>query len=187
MNIIYKNITAKYNYQQEEFNGACYFDFNTEVLKRFIQENEGAEYTQNLVYELEQDEENEILTDTYQVYDTDLGIYIFYWMIYECPKESFNFDYYGESPFWLFHDFSHAENDVNGGVLYVNEEIEEQRIFDGLKLLKKADMMEEFKPSMFESIVNDFRQRWSYEINTNKIIKKMGWKKRDFFTLLECY
>ena len=187
MDIIYKNITAKYNYQKEEFNGACYFDFNTEDLQKFIEENESAEFITNLVYEFEQTQEDGNLEETYQIYDTDLGIYIFYWMIYECPKESFNFDYYGESPFWLFHDFSHAENDINGGVLFVNEEIEEQRIFDGLKLLKKANMMEEFKPSMLESIVNDFRQRWNYEINTNKILKKMGWKKRDFSELLEYY
>jgi hypothetical protein len=187
MEITYKNIIADYNYQEEEFNGACYFDFSTEVLNKFLQENEGAEFTQNLASELEEAKDGEYLTETHQIYDTDLGIYIFYWMLYECPKENFIFEYYGESPFWLFHDLSHAENDINGGVLYVDQWIEEKRIFDGLKLLKKANMMEEFKPSMFESIVNDFRQRWKHEIDTKRILKKMGWKKRDFFELLECY
>lgn len=184
MEITYKNITVEYGYQQEEFNGAGFFEFNTEVLQKFIEENEGAEFTKNLVYELEQEDD---LGETYQISDTDLGVYIFYWMLNECPKENFKFEYYGESPFWLFHDLSHAENDIIGSVFYVDQWIEEKRIFDGLKLLKKYGMIEEFTTKMFEAIVNDFRQRWNHEIDTKRILKKMGWKKRDFFDLLECY
>lgn len=187
MEITYKNITVDYTYQPEEFNGACFFEFNLDMLTKFVEENEGAEFTQNLVNEIEHTKDYEEDATTLQISDTDLGIYIFYWMLYECPKESFHFEYYGESPFWLFHDLSHAENDVNGGVLYVDPQIEEKRIFDGLKLLKKYGMIEEFKSTMFEAIVNDFRNRWKHEIDTKRILKKMGWKKRDFFQLLECY
>lgn len=186
MEITYKNLTVEYSYQQEEFNGAGFFEFNTEVLQKFIEENEGADFIQNLVYELEQTQEDGNLGETYQISDTDLGVYIFNWML-ETPKETFNFEYYGESPFWLFHDLSHAENDIMGSVFYVDQWIEEKRIFDGLKLLKKYDMIGEFTAKMFEAIVNDFRQRWKHEIDTKRIIKKMGWKKRDFFDLLECY
>lgn len=183
MKLSHKNIVVDFNHESEDFNGACTFHFNVADIKRYISENEGSQQANELQYELDNEEEMSYFYTT----DTDLAIYIFYWMLFECSNDTFELDYYGESPFWLFHDIAHAENDVTGGVLYVNEEIEEQRIFDGLKALKKADMMEEFKPSMFESIVEDFRRRWNYEIDTKKILRKMGWKKRDFSDLLIHY
>lgn len=186
MKIAYKNIAVDYTYNPEDFNGMAYVDFNMKDLKRFLEENDGAQFTKELAYELEcLDEENE--AETHQIIDTDLCVYIFNWMLFECPNDLFFFDYYGESPFWLFHDLSHAENDITAGEFYVNEYIEEQRIFDGLELLKQYDMMSEFKPNMFESIVTDFRTRWNHEIDTKRIRKIMGWKKRDFFELLELY
>jgi hypothetical protein len=184
MKLAHKNIAVEFTYQPEEFNGAAYVEFSTKDLNRFIEESDGADFAKNLVSEVEQAKEEGYYNDTFQISDTDLCVYIFNWMLCDCAKDLFFFDYYGESPFWLFHDISHAENDVAGGVFYVDEEIEEKRIFDGLKALKIADMMEEFKPTMFESIVNDFRNRWSYEIDTKKILRLMKWKKRDFPDLL---
>jgi len=182
MRIEYKNLIVNVYHEPEDFNGASTLSMPMDYANRYVSENEGSEQANQIVNAIEEDEEHGNVSFT--TMDTDLCVYIFYWMVYECPNDTFEFDYYVESPFWLFHDLSHAKHDVNGGVFYVDQYIEEQRIFDGLKLLKKADMMEEFKPQMFESIVKDFRNRWKHEIDTKRILKKMGWKKRDFFELL---
>lgn len=184
MKLAHKNIAVEFNYNPEDFNGAAFVEFSTKDLNRFLEENEGAEYTLTLAEEVAQAKECGYYEETFRVSDTDLCVYIFNWMLFDCAKDLFFFDYYGESPFWLFHDLSHAENDIFGGVFYVDEAVEEERIFDGLKALKTAEMMEEFKPTMFESIVKDFRNRWSYEIDTKKILRLMKWKKRDFPDLL---
>lgn len=90
--------------------------------------------------------------------DSDLQIIIFS-VIYEAdyPVE---IDYTGENPFWLLHDICHFQYDVSHTSIYVDQYVEEERIFDGMELAHEIGMLRHVNSELIVNIKDGFRNRW---------------------------
>lgn len=114
----------------------------------------------------------------FQTTNTDLQILIWRWM-FDNENETFEAVYYGDTLFWLFHDFNHAQKDVTGLEIYVNEDIEEARIFDALVELQNIEMLHEFRFEMLNDIHKEFLNRWNHRIDRERIIEICGFQEEE--------
>lgn len=175
--ITYKNIEADYSYtDDDDLLGYNEMTISGEDFSKFIQENDNVvEYGQDDVDEWlkKYDEESELQED-FTTRNSDLQILIFNWMLDQ--EKTFSIEYNGKDEFWFYHHMQHAENDVQGGTIYVDAEIEEQRIFDALKYMIDNGVyhFDWSDVDLINSFEEAFRQRWNYSFNIDKALEITG-------------
>lgn len=70
------------------------------------------------------------------------------------------------NPYWLLHDICHAEKDCTGNEVYVDAEIEEERLIDGIKLAKKLNYNISFSEIEILEIFESYKLRWKRRLST---------------------
>jgi hypothetical protein len=140
--MLYKiqNLTINIDRTDGEFAGDCigYIPFSH---KRFFSEACGME--KNL--DFKNDNQEPIFTHEYgeihinkglgHYYTTSPDIIISYmgWLFTESGEQTIEVEY--SDPFWAIHDAQHAINDESGCTIYVNAEIELERLHEAFKLM----------------------------------------------------
>ena len=109
------------------------------------------------------------IEDRFHTSNSDLQI-ILYSYLYECG-EDIELEYYGENPFWFIHDLCHSQHDVSGMNIYVDQYVEENRMFDGVELAKELDMLSHVNGELITNITKGFKDRWDYDFNSERMLE----------------
>ena len=120
-----ENVTIKIDPNiEEEFTGGFYCRVNTELFKRYFEDND------EIPYLSEYNEDNiELLDDDYVEFsNSDAFIVFFEYLLNYLSDEKHEIEVATNEPFWVIHDYFHAKNDVASNTVYVDADIEEQRI-----------------------------------------------------------
>lgn len=175
------NFNFRYEAADDEMMGSACMTVSEKTMREFFEDNSidiGDEDEQIDFIEFDQDQLQEYLDNgavgSFDAWNADLQICLFYFMLYEGSEDSYDIDYAGENPFWVAHDICHAKNDCVSYDIYVDASIEEQRIFDGIELAAKSGLLQHVNIELFHDLEEGFKQRWNYNFNTNYAIETLN-------------
>ena len=167
----YKNLIINIMEEPKDFLGSSSLEFPGQILLDYL-DDEFGEWNLEDIESIQYGSEHVInwligkREDEFITYDTDLQILLFNYLLDQYERHEVT--YYGKV-FWVYHDLKHAENDVIGSDIFVNADIEEERIFQALDELKERDEMNEFTFQMLEEITSSFKQRWDYNFDEERV------------------
>ncbi len=150
-------LTLQSNFVAELIENACTFS-------RFFLEFQ----MEDLYYELEQDEDLIInhfknLNEEIIVTNADAIIAVYEYCLNE--DKEFIFDVETENVSWVIHDILHAVHDAAGCTIYVESEIEKERIIKSLEITKEQ-FPNELPDFMFlEDLERQFYERFKTHLN----------------------
>lgn len=103
--------------------------------------------------------ENGKYSDYNECYNSDAIIVYINWML--SKNKSFKLPIFSQHPFWIFHDYLHADNDVYGvEVCCLSKNIENRRLIDAAVMMKEYNIYTEFSKEYIDNIRESFRNRW---------------------------
>lgn len=109
----------------------------------------------------------------FQTQNADMQIILYNYIIEEIT-ETVNIEYHSTNPYWLLHDVCHANSDVSGSSIYVDQYVEEQRIFDGIKLAAEIGMIQHVNGELLEDVRKGFKERWDYQFDIEQGIQLLN-------------
>lgn len=151
MNVKFGKITIEFQYSK--YNDIIEYRIDSKLAKRYYQENELFPYIED------EEDIQDVLTG--YIFNTDTYICILKWLIDNKIKTTIKA--VGDSIFWTIHDYYHAINDVTGIEIYVNGNIETERIIQTLKYTTKHKI--EIDNSFLENLEDLMWRRFNKRIN----------------------
>lgn len=129
----------KYNNVTFNFTKLSYIDILGEIeftipkryFKKFIKDFEEIPYNTN------EEWENLVFQKFDYIGNSPDTLIVFLNWCFNQTSKRFNINVSYSNIFWLIHDCFHAENDVSGSEVYVNNDIEEQRLIDTFEYMIK--------------------------------------------------
>ena len=55
--------------------------------------------------------------------------------------------------------------------IYVDQYVEENRMFDGVELAKELDMLSHVNGELITNITKGFKDRWDYDFNSERMLE----------------
>jgi len=176
MNFKVDNLNVDFSYESEEFLGGSTLQIPSYLLKGFM-EHHGIEFDEDTstiegleygVEELEYWFEDKLYF--FSSTNADLHILLYEYMIEESGEESIDIEYWGSNPFWLVHDICHSRKDISGGTIYVDGDIEEQRIYDGMLLAKEVGILHCVGYELLNNCSEGLKERFGNELDMDKAL-----------------
>lgn len=101
--------------------------------------------------------------DTFEVCNADCIIAVYEYCLTEDNEYEFDID--TEHLSWVLHDLLHAEHDAAGCTIYVEAEVEKQRIYDSMNQVR--ELYPDYMPSLdfLEDLERSYRLRFKKHID----------------------
>ena len=107
------------------------------------------------------------LNEDVEINSADAIIAVYEYALQEEKKE-FIFEVSTENISWIIHDILHARHDAAGCTIYVEADIEKERILESLSITKDLFPSEVPSYSFLENLENEFYERFGNHLNLEK-------------------
>jgi hypothetical protein len=163
-----KNVTMEIDCTDGEFTGDClvYIPYNH---VKFMLDNCGmrvnSRFTPHGYEPIFECEYGLIYMDmsNRHYYSNDADILIMYlsWLLDQDGPQTVEVNY--ANPFWAIHDFEHAQYDESGCTVYVDKDIEYERLVDAFKLMKEEGF--EITYEIVEEVTEAYNGRFGTHVS----------------------
>jgi hypothetical protein len=187
MNFTVENLNINFIYESEEEGGMGWatMEIPSEILIAFLDHHDieydlseddphcqdGIEYGQDDIDYWFEDQSNRFRTS-----NADFQILLYEFMIEYSDRDQIDIEYYGANPFWIFHDICHSRNDITGGTIYVDQYVEEQRIYDGMELARENGLLYTVGYELLANVNKGLQERWGHRLDMNKALEILNSK-----------
>lgn len=150
------------------------FDFDAELLRKYEEDEIGwddfKEEAEAEIDDLEVSHDGDYVVqwleddfgDAYTSRNSDFCILFF--SVHELEEfeedDITHIKYFGENPFWVFHDICHSRHDVQGSQIYVDANVEENRILGGMELAAEHGMIAHCNGDLLRACNEAMKERW---------------------------
>lgn len=173
------NLNVCFEYENEEFLGDSTLSIPKEVLIGFLDHNEieydleectieetAIEYGCDEIEYWMEDQE-----DKFNSTHSDLHILLYEYMVEYSGLEEIDIEYWGSNHFWILHDICHSRKDITGGTIYVNGEIEEERIYEGMELAKEVGILNCVDIELFHKCSEGLKERFGNQLDLDRVLQ----------------
>jgi hypothetical protein len=166
MQVQIKNLTIDFSTTEAEFSGGSYLTIPSNLMEEFMEDCSGCQYGEDEFAQAQEDKEENGEWQELYTSNTDLQIIFMAWALEQ--DNNISFEYEGDSLFWLYHDYYHAINDVTGIEIYVNGQLEAERHYQAIGMLKERGELGCVDIELFINIQKEFGERGKWDRNFNE-------------------
>lgn len=176
-----ENLSVDFGFENEEFLGYTTLVIPKKILLGFLEHHD-------IDYDLEDGHVDDAIPydpdgvaywfedqeEVFRSTNADFHILLYEYIIEYSGEDLVEVEYYGSNPFWIFHDICHSRNDITGSEIYVDQYIEEERIYDGIKLAQENGMGYCIGVELLQKCDEGLYERWKHNLDMDKAINLLN-------------